>query len=167
MRIISQSMIFKLLLAMDTFETFQNMKYNNIEEWNSLKVGKQEELNKKDFSEISQLEMSLGDKEVREWYKYHDERIPSIVDKSKSVEYQVREAYELRNTYRTQARDLMRNQDKRRQLDIDSPNKTFDELIESKMKRKNMSREEAIKDIYNTATKTNKTVNKQFGLEWW
>lgn len=59
----------------------------------------------------------------------------------------------------------MRNQDKRRQLDIDSPNKTFDELIESKMKRKNMSREEAIKDIYNTATKTNKTVNKQFGLE--
>lgn len=83
---------------MDTFETFQNMKYNNIEEWNSLKVGKQEELNKKDFSEISQLEMSLGDKEVREWYKYHDERIPSIVDKSKSVEYQAREACELRNT---------------------------------------------------------------------
>ena len=33
------------------------------------------------------------------------------------------------------------------------------------MLRKNLTREEAIKDILKTATKTNKKVNKQFGLE--
>lgn len=33
------------------------------------------------------------------------------------------------------------------------------------MLRKNLTREEAIKDILKTATKTNENVNKQFGLE--
>ena len=32
------------------------------------------------------------------------------------------------------------------------------------MKRKNMSRDEALKDILKTASETNKDVNKEFGL---
>lgn len=50
-------------------------------------------------------------------------------------------------------------------LDAEKPNKTFDELIESKMKRKGMTREEAIEDIYKTATKTNADINKELGLD--
>ena len=42
---------------------------------------------------------------------------------------------------------------------------TFDELVESKMKRKGMTMDEAIEDIYKTATKTNANVNKELGLE--
>ena len=33
------------------------------------------------------------------------------------------------------------------------------------MKRKGMTREEAIEDIYMTATKTNESVNKELGIE--
>jgi len=53
----------------------------------------------------------------------------------------------------------------RMQLDQNSPNKTFEELVKSKMERKGMTREEAIEDVYNTATKTNANVNKELGLE--
>ena len=47
----------------------------------------------------------------------------------------------------------------------DSVEVNFSELIESKMKRKGMTREEAIEDIYKTATKTNERVNKELGIE--
>ena len=50
-------------------------------------------------------------------------------------------------------------------LDVERPNKTFEELIESKMIRKGMTREEAIEDIYKTATKTNTNINKDLGLD--
>ena len=49
-------------------------------------------------------------------------------------------------------------------LEKKHPAPTFDELVESKMKRKGMTREEAIKDILKTASKTNEDVNKEFGL---
>lgn len=37
-------------------------------------------------------------------------------------------------------------------------------LISTKMKRKGMTRDEAIRDIYDTATKTNTNVNRELGL---
>ena len=71
-----------------------------------------------------------------------------------------------KNTYRTQARELMRDQEKRRQLDAEHPNKDFDTLVKDKMERKGLSREDALKDIINTSGKTNKKVDKSLGLEW-
>ena len=59
----------------------------------------------------------------------------------------------------------MKDQDTRKKLDKDDPNKTFEELIQSKMQRKNMTRDEAIEDILKTATKTRSSVNKELGLE--
>ena len=40
-----------------------------------------------------------------------------------------------------------------------------EELLEHKIQDKGLSREQAIEDIYNTATKTNSSVNKLLGLE--
>ena len=59
----------------------------------------------------------------------------------------------------------MADQEERKRLDIDKPNKSFEELIVSKMADKKLSRKEAIEDIYKTATKTNKEVNRSLGLE--
>lgn len=42
--------------------------------------------------------------------------------------------------------------------------KTFEELVVSKMERKGMTREEAIQDVYETATKTNADVNRELGI---
>ncbi len=118
-----------------------------------------------DFSEMDEYKGKLSDRAVRKWYKYHDEQIPNMIDKTKNIEVQARQACELRNRHRTQARILMRDQEKRKGLDITDPNKSFEELLVQKMKDKNLNREDAIKDILLTASKTRKSVNKKFGLE--
>lgn len=123
------------------------------------------DLSSKDFNDIIKLKGKLTDGEVRKWYNNHDKNIPNLIGKTKSIEAQARQACELRNTYRTQARDLMLDQEKRRALDISDPNKTFEELIDDKMVRKKLSYGEAVEDVLKTSTKTRKSVNKKFGLE--
>ena len=108
---------------------------------------------------------SLSNVAARKWYKEHDARIPELIDKSLPLEDQARQACELRNAFRTMTRDFMEDQETRKQLDRDSPNKTFEELIKHKMNDKHMTREEAIQDILKTSTKTNSKVNKELGLE--
>lgn len=49
-------------------------------------------------------------------------------------------------------------------LDEKRPAPTFEKLLKDKMKRKNMTKDEALKDILETASKTNDEVNKNYGL---
>ena len=157
---------YKLIFGKDIakgFDEFQELKYNNSEEWENIKAKKQEMLNSLDYKKS--FFGKFGDKEVREWYIAHDKNIPNLIDKSKDIETQAREAHRLRNKYRTEARNMMKDQKTREKLDKESPNKSFDELIDYKMGKKNITREEAIQDIIKTATKTNKKVNKSLGLE--
>ena len=107
----------------------------------------------------------LSNRAARKWYLAHVKRIPEVVDHSQSIEEQARQAYELRIAYRTQTRDLMRDQIARKRLDEKHPSKTFEELLEDKMQRKGLTREQAIWDIYKTAVKTNSGVNEALGLE--
>ncbi len=52
----------------------------------------------------------------------------------------------------------------KKKIEAEHPNKTFDVLVESKMERKGLTKEEAILDVYKTSTKTNSNVNKELGL---
>lgn len=122
-------------------------------------------LSKKPFTGISQYAGKLSDRAVRKWYKYHDEQISDMIDRSKPLEDQARQACELRNQHRTQARDLMRDQESRKRLDGTEPNRSFEELVADKVKRKGLTRQQAYEDILQTATKTRKSVNKSLGLE--
>lgn len=119
----------------------------------------------KSFAEIQPLRGNLSNRAVRRWYNVQDSRIPSQIDPSLSLEEQARQACDLRNQNRTDARDLMRDQKERRRLDAEEPNKTFEELVADKMARKGLSYEEALRDILSTSTKTRKSINKQLGLE--
>lgn len=125
----------------------------------------EDRLSQMPFSEVSQYAGKLSDRAVRKWYKYHDEQIPSLIDRSLSVEEQARQACDLRNQHRTHARDLMRDQEARKRLDETDPNRSFEELVADKMQRKGLTREQAYEDILKTATKTRKSVNRKFGLE--
>lgn len=126
--------------------------------------GMEDFISSKSFKELHYFIKKLPDRVVRKWYKTHDSAIPTMIDRTKSLEQQARQAFELRNLHRTQARDLMLDQEKRRQLDITDPNKSFEELVNDKMKRKGLSREEALIDIISTATKTRKSVDVSLGL---
>lgn len=151
--------------APKSFASFQELKYNNIEKWNELKASKQGVLNSKDFEEIKGLKGKLGDREARAWYDAHDKGIPSLIDRERPIEEQARQAHGLRNQYRTQTRDLMKNQTLRKDLDARFPNETFDETIARKMRDKELTRQQALEDIIRTAATPNKEVNKKYGLE--
>lgn len=109
--------------------------------------------------------MKLGNTEVRRWYVDRVSKIADDIDKSLPMEEQARQAFEARNKLRTEARNMMADEETRKMLDSLRPNKTFEELVESKMKRKGLTREEAIQDVYDTATKTNADVNKELGID--
>lgn len=108
--------------------------------------------------------MKLSNEEVRREYIEAVSKIKDSIDPSLPIEEQARLAFEARNHIRTEARNKMADQETRSLLDEKKPNMTFEELVSSKMKRKGMTRKEAIQDVYDTATKTNDKVNKELGL---
>ena len=121
-------------------------------------------IEKKSFEELTAYKGKLDSATVRKWYVYHDKHIHKEIDKNQSIEDMAHQAFDLRNKYRTQARELMADQEKRKELDEKRPNLDWESKIAEKMRAKGLSREEAIVDIYNTAIKSNQAVNKQFGL---
>lgn len=95
--------------APDTLEEFQKIEYIDSEEWDKIKSKVQEELPKMDFEEMKPFMGTLSNKQARLWYKYHDKNIPNVIDKAKPLLEQAKEACELRNKYRAQTRDLMKD----------------------------------------------------------
>lgn len=122
-------------------------------------------LKKKTFEELQAYIGKLDNKTVREWYIYQSEWIHSQISTELPIAERARQAFELRNQYRRQARDLMADQELRERLDREKPMREWESIVADKMRRKGMSRQEAVEDIYRTAIKSNEGVNKKFGLE--
>lgn len=101
---------------------------------------------------------------VREWYVANVSDIPNQIDRSKPLIDQARQAYALRTQYKHAARAAMADTETAKLLDEERPALTFEELLDRKMRFKGMTKDEAIKDILKTASKTNDNVNKEFGL---
>lgn len=101
---------------------------------------------------------------VRLWYHKHIHGIPDEIPAGLPMEERAKKAFELRNYYRAEARKRMADEEARAELESIRPNPTFEELVESKMRRKKMTREEAVEDIYKTAVKSNPEYDKRAGL---
>ena len=150
--------------AVPSIDDFKKMLYNNSDEYKQLRHQFNEKVINSDYDDIKHLNGSLSDKVTRQWYVLHDKKIPDMIDRNQSIEDQARQARALRNQFRTNARDLMLNQDERKWLDKSHPNLTFEEQVDKKMSDKGMTRDEAIQDILKTASKSNKKVNEKFKL---
>src|SRR5699024_4198819 len=144
-------------------EEFQQLKYYQDKKWRSLKQNKQSILNAKDYKK--ELFGKFGNREVREWYIHQDKNIINMIDKTKSIKDQAFQAYSLRNKYKPEARLMMNDREAAEALNKADKNLSFDELVQNKMKRKNLTKEQAYKDVINTAGKTNKKVNERLNLE--
>ena len=132
----------------------------------SSEISSSDIIKKKDFADLQAYIGKLDNKTVREWYVYHDNLIHTLISKELPMEEKARRAFELRNRYRRQARDLMADQTLRQQLDRTDPSWTWEGLITHKIdKNPGISREEAIKRIYESAVKSRRSVNEKFGLE--
>lgn len=143
--------------ANNSLDLVREAQYNNNEyvemEFNIQLFAKQ-----KDAKKVSNLV-------ARNWYVDHVRNIKNEIDQSLPIEEKARIAFQMRNDIRTQTRDMMEDVELRNRLDEQHPNSSFEELVASKMFRKNMTRAQAIQDIYETSTKTNKNINKMFGIE--
>lgn len=142
-------------------------KKNGLRRDHSRELVKEQIMPKKNVakSENSGIIEKKSNREVREWYISEVSNIPNMIDKTLPLEEQARQAFEKRNLIRSKAREMMADKEMRNILETEKPNMTFDELIASKMKRKGLTRKEAQIDILKTATKTNKNVNKELGLD--
>lgn len=147
-----------------SLEEFQEMKYTESERWENLKAGKQEAINGLSEKNLAKLNGMLGNGEVRRWYKHMDEQIPNLLDAKETLENQAKKAHELRNKYRTQARDLMKDQRARKELDEKHPNITFEQLMEHKKLKYGLEGDAAYQDIVRSSTTTNKKYDEKAGI---
>lgn len=106
----------------------------------------------------------VDNQSVREWYYANVHDIPNQIDRTKPFEEQVRQAFELRNKYKHEARIAMSDKETAKMLEEKKPAPTFEKLLEDKMKRKGMTKDQALMDILLTASKTNSGVDNDFGL---
>jgi len=110
------------------------------------------------------MDVKLGNKEVREWYIEHNKNIPNIIDKTKPLEQQAKQAFELREKYKKQARDMMSDRKSAEYLEKHEISKTFDELLREKIEKYGITKNEAYIDIIRSSQKTRNSINEKFNL---
>ena len=145
-----------------SYEEFKNKYWNAVDKSEGSGIIK---VDKKSLSKyIGKPIIETDNQHIREWYYANVTDISNQIDKSKPFEEQVKQAFNLRNKYKHEARVAMSDEETAKMLEKKRPVVTFDELLKDKMDRKHLTKEEALKDILETASKTNSDVNKEFGL---
>jgi len=71
---------------------------------------------------------TLTNVEAREWYVAQEANIPSLIDKSAPLENQARQAFDLRNSFRTEARDRQADRASASGLTRENPNLTWEQV---------------------------------------
>ena len=144
---------------------------DNSENHGIIEVGNEETTENDMLTKERDLEQYVGqpitrtdNEHIREWYYANVHDIPNQIDRTKSLEEQAKQAFDLRNSYKHTARAAMTDVETVKLLEEKRPAPTFDELLENKINRKGLTREEAIKDILETSSKTNSKVDSKFGL---
>lgn len=86
-------------------------------------------------------------------------QIPDLIDRTKPLEQQARQASALRNQVRTQARDAMANRKHANSLFASRPNMTWEEVVK-KYSKLGLSEDELYEEIIRAATRSNSQVNE-------
>lgn len=106
---------------------------------------------------------SLSDVDARKWYLEKEKGIYSNIDKNLSLEEQAKQAFNMRNTYRTQARELMKNYILADKLNKTEPNLTWEKIIQKQIDN-GLSGNKIYEEIIESSMRSRKDVNKKLGL---
>ena len=107
---------------------------------------------------------SLSNIESRKWYLEREQTIPNLIDKNLPLAQQAKQAFELRNKFRTRARELMADRQLAEQLNRTEPNLTWDQMV-NKQIEKGYSGDEIYKAIIESSQRSRKSINQILGLE--
>ena len=91
-------------------------------------------------------------------------KIPDLIDKNLSLEEQAKQAFNLRNQFRMEARELMADRVLAESLYKTDPNKSWEEMIQRQID-KGFTGDSIYKEIIASSQRSRKTVNKSLGLE--
>lgn len=108
--------------------------------------------------------ISLSNVEARKWYLEQEAKIPDLIDKDLSLKKQAKQAFALRNKYRTQAREMMADRVAAESLYKSDPNLTWKEIVK-KQRAKGLTGDDIYKAIIESSQRSRKSVNVSLGLE--
>ena len=107
---------------------------------------------------------TLRSVDARKWYLAQESKIPDLIDRNSPLEEQAKQAFDLRNQYRTQARELMSDRSLAESLYQTDPNLTWEQVIQKQI-AKGLSGDEIYEAIIESSQRSRKSVNQSLGLE--
>ncbi|MCM1192394.1 MAG: DUF4157 domain-containing protein [Lachnospiraceae bacterium] len=124
----------------------------------------EEETEQEEPVEVVPAPGTLSNVEAREWYLEQERRIPDRIDRSRPLEEQARQAFELRNQYRTRARELMADRELADRLNATEPNLTWEQLVQ-KQRDKGLEGDAIYEAIIASAQRSRVSVNQALGIQ--
>ena len=113
---------------------------------------------------IDKLAGTFSEFEARTLYKAQEAKIPSLLTKDAPLESQAKEAFNLRNQFRTEARKLMKNRDGAKYLTTEEPNMTWDQTVD-KYRRQGLEGDELWNKIIESSQKSRPSADKAAGIK--
>lgn len=108
--------------------------------------------------------------DARKWYLSQEENIPSHLDSSQPLSAQARQAFDLRNKFRLEARELMEDRISADRLNREELNLTWDGLLaktSGKLENRGISNptmDQIYQEIIKSSHRSRQSVNKSLGL---
>jgi filamentous hemagglutinin len=107
---------------------------------------------------------TLSNQEARQWYLDQESNIPNMIDTTKPLNQQAQQAFNLRNQFRTQARELMSDRVLAESLYKTDPNMTWEQIVNN-YSNKGFSGDSLWQEIINAASRSRTSVNQQLGIK--
>lgn len=107
---------------------------------------------------------TLSNVDARKWYLEQEKKIPLLIDTSLPKKDQAKQAFDLRNGFRTQARELMADRELAEKLMREEPNLTWEAVVQKAI-NKGYSGDEVYQSIIDSSQRSRTSVNKKLGLE--
>ena len=107
---------------------------------------------------------SLSNVEARKWYLEQETKIPGMIDSSLSLEEQAKQAFNLRNKFRTEARELMADRATAESLYKTDPNWSWEKIVQKQVE-KGLSGDDIYKEIIASSQRSRDAINKSLGVK--
>lgn len=106
----------------------------------------------------------MSNVDVRTWYLQQESTIPDLLTADADLQTQAMQAHDLRNTFRTEARFAMQDQEAAAQLNATNPNLTWEQVVAKYST--DYSGDELWQQIINASQRSRASVNQQLGVKF-
>lgn len=106
---------------------------------------------------------TMSNVEARTWYLKQEASIPGLINKDLSLQQQARQAFNLRNQFRTQTREMMSDRELAASLNKTDPNLTWNQVVK-KYSGQGLKGDDLWNEIIQSSTRSRQSVNSSLGL---